>query len=164
MGKPQHIISWRAKLYFCFFCFLCAVVGMFFSYEDFVNVIIREMIAPRFNFMAERIHDAAHNGWGKQVSAENYNEASAWMKSRLDDSFMTTRLSAFVYKDGKFYVKMSSEDPEKVPYMSDAQPLLGDYADELMAFLNSSGTKRAFRKYDAAKKVFFRAFFRKMPQ
>ena len=108
MGKPQHIISWRAKLYFCFFCFLCAVVGMFFSYEDFVNVIIREMIAPRFNFMAERIHDAAHNGWGKQVSAENYNEASAWMKSRLDDSFMTTRLSAFVYKDGKFYVKMSS--------------------------------------------------------
>nr|DAI30902.1 MAG TPA: HisKA [Caudoviricetes sp.] len=159
MGKPQHIISWRAKLYFCFFCFLCAVVGMFFSYEDFVNVIIREMIAPRFNFMAERIHDAAHNGWGKQVSAENYNEASAWMKSRLDDSFMTTRLSAFVYKDGKFYVKMSSEDPEKVPYMSDAQPLLGDYADELRAFLNSSGTKRAFRKYDAAKKSILSCIF-----
>lgn len=159
MGKPQHIISWRAKLYFCFFCFLCAVVGMFFSYEDFVNVIIREMIAPRFNFMAERIHDAAHNGWGKQVSAENYNEASAWMKSRLDDSFMTTRLSAFVYKDGKFYVKMSSEAPEKVPYMSDAQPLLGDYADELMAFLNSSGSKRAFRKYDAAKKSILSCIF-----
>ena len=161
MEKTQHIISWRAKLYFCFFCFLCAVAGMFFSYRDFVDITVREIIEPRFNFMVKRIHKVAHKKWGGQVNAQNYDEASAWMKSRLEDSFMATRFSAFVYKDGKFYVKLSSEPPEKVPFMSDAQPLLNDYADELKTFLSKSANRHSFRKYDAVKKSIVSCIFPK---
>lgn len=152
MLKENASVSWRAKMYFCFFCFLCGALGTFFAYEDFINESIRAIIEPRFNFMAMRTHDAIHDGWEKNVTAENYVEASKWLQEQKENRFMATRFSVTVYKDGRFYAKMTSEDPEKVPFMSDVSFFFEDFEDKLKTFLKDAEPGGTLRLYDGAHK------------
>ena len=139
-------------MYLCFFCFLCGTAGIFFAYEDFIGQTVRAIIEPRFNFMAMRTHAFIHDGLEKNVTAENYAEASAWMKKEKENRFMATRFSVMVYKNGRFYVRLTSDDPEQVPFMSDVTFFFKNVLDKMRSFAETARPGASLSLYDDKKK------------
>lgn len=139
-------------MYLCFFCFLCGTAGIFFAYEDFIGQTVRAIIEPRFNFMAMRTHAFIHDGLEKNVTAENYAEASARMREEKENRFMTTRFSAMVYKNGRFYVRLTSDDPEQVPFMSDVTFFFKNVLDKMRSFAETARPGASLSLYDDKKK------------